>query len=93
MASSPSEPNAAARLLRDLLSAEELVARLYETAPEVCRRHGGAQAMLAGLGGAITCIGYWRLDFAASPEGVALWEEMAAEHQAAHRGNRLTDES
>ena len=87
MASSPSKPSAAARLLLDLLSAEELVVRLHETAPEACRRHGGAQAILAGLGGAITCIGYWRLDFIASSEGVALWEEMAAEHQAVHRGN------
>ena len=87
MASSPSKPSAAARLLLDLLSAEELVVRLHETAPEACRRHGGAQAILAGLGGAITCIGYWRLDFTASSEGVALWEEMAAEHQAVHRGN------
>jgi hypothetical protein len=70
------------------LAAEELIARLNEIAPEACRRHGGAQPMLAGLGAAITCIGYWRLDFAASPEGVALWEEMAAEHQAVHRGNQ-----
>lgn len=87
MASSPSKPSAAARFLLDLLAAEELVARLYETAPEACRRHGGAQAVLAGLGGTSTRIGYWRLDFSAGPEGVALWEEIAAEHQAAHRGN------
>jgi len=87
MASSPSKLSAAARLLRDLVAADELVARLHEAAPEACLRHGGAQAMLAGLGGAITFIGYWRLDFSAGPEGVALWEEMAAEHQAAHRGN------
>jgi hypothetical protein len=42
--------------------------------------------MLAGFG-VVTCIGYWRLEFGAAPEGIALWEEMAAEHQAAHRGN------
>ena len=87
MASAPSKPSAAVRLLRGLMSAEDLVTRLHETAPAACRRHGGAQAMLAGHGGAITCIGYWRLDFAASPEDVALWEEMAAEHQATYRGN------
>jgi hypothetical protein len=43
--------------------------------------------MLASLGGAITCIGFWRLDFSTTPEGVVLWETMAAEHQAVHRGN------
>lgn len=87
MASSPSRPSAAARLLSDLVAAEELVERLDATAPESCRRHGGAQAMLAGFGGAITCIGYWRLGFGADPGGMALWEEMAGEHQAQHRGN------
>jgi hypothetical protein len=69
------------------LAAEELVARLDMTAPETCHRHGGAQAMLAGLGGSVTCIGFWRLDFIARPEGVTLWEEMAGEHQERHRGN------
>lgn len=87
MPSSPLKGNAAALLLRDLLAAEELIARLDATAPETCRRHGGAQAMLAGFGGAITCIGFWRLEFGVAPEGIALWEEMAAEHQAVHRGN------
>lgn len=87
MASSPSKASAATRLLRDLMAAEELVARLDVTAPKTCRRHGGAQAMLAGLGGAITCIGFWRLDFAATLKGVMLWEEMASEHQAPHRVN------
>jgi hypothetical protein len=87
MPSSPLKGNAAALLLRDLLAAEELIARLDVTAPETCRRHGGAQAMLAGFGGAITCIGFWRLEFCAAPEGVALWEAMAAEHQAIHRAN------
>lgn len=84
---SSSKANAATRLLRDLMAAEDLVARLDATAPETCRRHGGGQAMLAGFGGAITCIGYWRLEFGAAPEGIAFWEEMAAEHQAVHRGN------
>ncbi|WP_395698370.1 hypothetical protein [Methylocella sp.] len=84
---SSSKRSAAARLLRDLMSAEDLIARLDATAPETCRRHGGAQAMLAGLGGSATCIGYWLLDFGAVPEGIALWEHMAAEHQAVHRGN------
>jgi len=87
MASSPSKASAATRLLRDLIAAGELVARLDVTAPETCRRHGGAQAMLAGLGGAVTCIGFWRLDFVATPEGMVLWEEMAGEHQAQHRVN------
>lgn len=84
---SSSKASAATRLLRDLMAAEDLIARLDATAPETCRHHGGAQAMLAGLGGAITCIGFWRLDFGATPEGVMLWEEMTAEHQASHRGN------
>jgi len=74
-------------MLRDLVAAEDLIARLDATAPETCRRHRGAQAMLAGFGGAVTCIGYWRLEFGTAPEGIALWEEMAAEHQAVHRGN------
>ncbi|MBN9147168.1 hypothetical protein [Nitrobacter sp.] len=43
--------------------------------------------MLTGFGGVVTCIGYWRLELGAAPEGIALWEEMAAEHQAVHRGN------
>lgn len=84
---SSSKANAATRLLRDLVAAEDLIARLDATAPETCRRHGGAQSMLAGFGGAITCIGYWRLDFVTTPDGVWLWEEMAAEHQSHHRGN------
>jgi hypothetical protein len=86
MPSSPSKGSAAAFLLRDLIAVEDLVTRLSATAPETCERHGGAQAMLAGFG-TVTCIGYWRLEFSAAPEGIALWEEMAAEHQAAHRGN------
>lgn len=84
---SSSKASAATRLLHDLMTAEDLIARLDATAPETCHRHGGAQAMLAGFGGAITCIGYWRLEFGTAPEGIALWEEMAAEHQAVHRGN------
>jgi len=83
---SSSKGSAAALLLRDLVVVEDLIARLDATAPETCRRHGGAQAMLAGFG-IVTCIGYWRLEFGAAPEGIALWEEMAAEHQAIHRSN------
>lgn len=81
-----SKGSAAASLLSDLVAVEDLVARLSMTAPETCERHGGTQAMLAGFG-VVTCIGYWRLEFGAAPEGIALWEEMAAEHQAVHRGN------
>ncbi|WP_292617556.1 hypothetical protein [Nitrobacter sp. 62-23] len=84
---SSSKANAAKRLLRDLIAAEDLIARLDATAPETCRRHRGAQKMLTGFGGVVTCIGYWRLELGAAPEGIALWEEMAAEHQAVHRGN------
>jgi hypothetical protein len=83
---SSSKGSAAAHLLRDLVAVEDLVARLSMTAPETCQRHGGAQAMLAGFG-IVTCIGYWRLEFGAVPEGIALWEEMAAEQQAIHRSN------
>jgi hypothetical protein len=86
MPSSPSKGSAAAILLRDLIAVEDLVARLSATAPETCERHGDAQSMLAGFG-VVTCIGYWRLEFGTAPEGIALWEEMAAEHQAVHRGN------
>lgn len=82
-----SKGSAAALLLRDLVAVEDLIARLNMTAPETCRRHSGAQAMLAGIGGSVTCIGFWRLDFGAAPEGIAMWEQMAAEHQAVHRGN------
>jgi hypothetical protein len=42
--------------------------------------------MLADFG-TVTCIGYWRLEFGAAPEGIALWEEMASEHQSEHRSN------
>jgi hypothetical protein len=84
---SSSKVSAATRLLRDLMAAEDLIARLDATAPETCRRHGGAQAMLAGFGGVTTCIGFWQLDFTAKPDGILLWQEMASEHQAAHRGN------
>jgi hypothetical protein len=83
---SSSKGSAAALLLRDLVAVEGLIARLSMTAPETCQRHGGAQAMLAGFGIA-TCVGYWRLEFGAAPEGIALWEEMAAEHQTVHRSN------
>jgi len=83
---SSSKVSTAISLLRDLVAVEDLVARLSMTAPETCQRYGGAQAMLAGFGIA-TCIGYWRLEFGAAQEGIALWEEMATEHQAAHRGN------
>ncbi|MBS0527778.1 MAG: hypothetical protein JSS22_00085 [Proteobacteria bacterium] len=82
-----SKGSAAALLLRDLVAVEDLIARLNMTAPETCRRHSGAQAMLAGLRGATTCIGFWRLDFGATPEAISLWEAMAGEHQARHRGN------
>lgn len=71
---SSSKANVAKGLLCNLIAAEDLVARLDATAPETCNRHGGAQAMLAGFGGAITCIGYWRLEFGTAPEGIALWE-------------------
>lgn len=69
---SSSKASAATRLLRDLVAAEDLIARLDATAPETCRCHGGAQAMLAGFGGVITCIGFWRLDFAGKTEGAVL---------------------
>jgi len=84
MASSPSKASAATRLLRDLIAAENLVARLDATAPEACQRHGGAQAMLAAFG-VVTCVGFWRLEFGAEMHGV--WEEMASEQQARHRGD------
>lgn len=74
-------------MLRDLRAVNALVARMAITAPETCERDGGAQAIVSALGGEPTCIGYWRLDFAASAAGVALWEAMAAEHQARQRGN------
>lgn len=75
------------QMLRDLRAVEGLVARIAVTAPETCERNGGAQAIFNALGGGPTCIGYWRLDLAASAAGVALWEAMAAEHQARQRGN------
>jgi len=73
-------------MLRDLRAVEGLVARIEITAPETCERDGGAQAVVRAFG-VHTCVGYWRLDFAASAAGVALWEAVAAEHQAQHRGN------
>ena len=73
-------------MLRDLRAVEALVARIAITAPETCERDGGAQAIIRAFGGGPTCIGYWRLDFAASAAGAALWEAMAAEHQAQQRG-------
>lgn len=83
----PLTGSVAARMLRDLRAVEGLVACIAVTAPETCGRNGGAQAIFAAFGGEPTCIGYWRLDFTASAAGVALWEEMAAEHQARQRGN------
>jgi hypothetical protein len=73
-------------MLRDLRAVEGLIARIVITAPETCERNGGAQTIINAFGGEPTCIGYWRLDFAASAAGVALWEAMAAEHQAQQRG-------
>ena len=84
--SSQSRGSAAVQMLRDLRAVEGLVARIAITAPEACERSGGAQAIFGAFGGGPTCIGYWRLDFAASAAGVALWEAMAAEHQARQRG-------
>lgn len=84
--SSRSRGSVAARMLRDLRAVEGLVARIAITAPEACERDGGAQAIVRAFGGGPTCIGFWRLDFAASAAGVALWEAMAAEHQARQRG-------
>jgi hypothetical protein len=74
-------------MLRNLRAVEALIARIAVTAPETCERNGGAQAIFTAFGGGPTCIGYWRLELAASAAGVALWEEMAAEHQARQRGN------
>jgi hypothetical protein len=77
-------------MLRDLHAVEGLVARIAITAPETCERNGGAQAIFNTLGGGPTCIGYWRLNLSTSEAGVALWESMAAEHQARQRGNAGT---
>lgn len=82
----PSRDSVAARMLRDLRAVEGLVARIAVTSPETCERNGGAQAIFGAFGGGPTCIGFWRLDFAASAAGIALWEEMAAEHQSPQRG-------
>lgn len=84
--SSQSRGSVAARMLRDLRAVEALVACIAITAPEACERNGGAQAIFNAFGGGPTCIGYWRLDFGASAASVALWEAMAAEHQARQRG-------
>jgi hypothetical protein len=73
-------------MLRDLRAVEALIACIAITAPETCERNGGAQAIFGAFGGKLTCVGYWRLDIAASAAGVALWEAMAAEHQARQRG-------
>lgn len=85
--SSPSRDSVAARMLRDLRAVDALVTSIAITAPVACERNGGAEAIFDAFGGAPTCIGYWRLDFAASATGLALWEAMAAEHQARQRGN------
>lgn len=84
--SSPLKVSVAARMLRDLRAVEALVACIAITAPETCERNGGTQAIFNAFGAGSTCIGYWRLDFGASATGVALWEAMAAEHQAGQRG-------
>ena len=80
------------QMLRDLRAVEGLVARIAVTAPETCERNGGAQAIFDAFGGGPTCIGYWRLELAASAAGVALWEVMAAEHQSRQRGNAAVRE-
>ena len=82
MRSSSSILSPALAMLRDLMAADALVAALEETAPRAVAAEGGGAALVA-LYGAPTGAQFWSL----RPFSEALWEAMAAEHQAPHRGN------
>ena len=69
-------------MIRDLMAPDDLASRLEATAPRAVEAEGGAAALVA-LYGARTGAEFWLL----RPMPEALWEAMAGEHQAAHRGN------
>jgi hypothetical protein len=69
-------------MLRDLLAVDDLALRLEQTAPKAVESVGGAAAFVA-LHGAPTGALFWSL----RPMPEDLWCMMAAEQQAAHRGN------
>jgi hypothetical protein len=73
-------------MLHDLTAAESLAASLEATAPVAVAEAGGAQALIAKHGHR-TGAWFWSV----APVEDALWERMAEEHQARHRGNLAED--
>lgn len=77
-----SSRDSAVAMLRDLDAAEALAASLEGTAPVTVAEAGGAQALIAKHGHR-TGAWFWSI----APVEDWLWEKMAEEHQAEHRGN------
>ena len=69
-------------MIRDLMAPDDLASRLEGTAPRAVEAEGGGAALVA-LYGSPTGALFWVL----RPMPEALWEAMAGEHQAPHRGN------
>lgn len=73
-------------MIRDLMAPDDLASRLEATAPRSVEAEGGAASLVA-LYGSPTGALFWLL----RPMPEALWEAMASEAQAAHRGNEGDD--
>ncbi len=82
MARSSPSTDAAIAMLRDLMAAETLIEVLAATAPLTVAEAGGAAALVASCGRR-TGARFWSV----APLPDALWERMAAEHQAQYRAN------
>lgn len=75
-------PSRALAMLRDLLAADGLAARLEATAPRAVEAEGGGEALVAPYGTPTGAL-FWLLR--PMPEG--LWCAMASEAQERHRVN------
>lgn len=82
MARSSPSTDVAMTMLRDLVEAQALAARLSETAPSAVALAGGVQQLI-GMHGHRTGAWFWTI----VPMPEALWVQMAEEHQAKHRAN------
>ncbi len=74
-----------AELVLTLAAYEAARADLEASAPETCRTHGGAQAIMDLCGGQMRphAGGWWGIDL-----DDETWSQMAAEQQAPYRGGR-----
>lgn len=77
-----SSRDSAIAMLRDLDAVEVLAASLEATAPLAVAEAGGAQALIAKHGHRTGAL-FWSI----APIEESLWEKMAEEHQAEHRGS------